>query len=216
MKLIPPVALATWMLEHLTFGSPNESLSGDLLEELRAGRSAVWYWRQALSATALSLSGNARAYLLPLVFSAGWSTLYPALWPAIVRSLQSETLLQRIATRDWPYSTSLHFVGATLPSILFVWSGFFAYRIASHNAASRLSTLRLLGSLSLGLNVLFIATIGQRLSGSGMDTRIAAQPDLRSPLVALSLPLALSLFSALTCALPPRRRQPRSAGSLPA
>ena len=34
MKPAMPVGLATWMLEHLTFGRDNESLSGDLLEEL--------------------------------------------------------------------------------------------------------------------------------------------------------------------------------------
>ena len=40
MKSDMAVALATWMLEHLTFGRDHESLSGDLLEELSAGRSA--------------------------------------------------------------------------------------------------------------------------------------------------------------------------------
>jgi hypothetical protein len=56
MKPMPSVALATWMLEHVTFGSPNESLSGDLLEEFQSGRTAGWYWRQALAAIAITLS----------------------------------------------------------------------------------------------------------------------------------------------------------------
>ena len=43
MKSIKSVALATWMLEHLAFGSDNEALCGDLLEEFQLGRSAAWY-----------------------------------------------------------------------------------------------------------------------------------------------------------------------------
>src|SRR4029077_19914803 len=51
-----PPPQATWMLEHLTSGTRNEALAGDLLEELRAGRTNAWYWRQALSACAVSWS----------------------------------------------------------------------------------------------------------------------------------------------------------------
>jgi hypothetical protein len=32
MRSIKSIAFANWMLEHLTFGSDNEALSGDLLE----------------------------------------------------------------------------------------------------------------------------------------------------------------------------------------
>ena len=35
------VALAIWCLEHLTFGSDQEALCGDLLEELQSGRSST-------------------------------------------------------------------------------------------------------------------------------------------------------------------------------
>ena len=42
-----PPALATWFLKRAARG--NEALVGDLLEEYRRGRSAVWYWRQVLT-----------------------------------------------------------------------------------------------------------------------------------------------------------------------
>jgi hypothetical protein len=117
MKPMPSVALATWMLEHVTLGSPNESLSGDLLEEFQSGRTAGWYWRQALTAIAITLSSKSRAYVLPLVFSACWSIVYPALLLSITRSRPTQTTLERMAAHDWPYSSGLHFVGAAFPAI---------------------------------------------------------------------------------------------------
>ena len=81
MKPAMTIGLATWMLEHLTFGRDNESLSGDLLEELRAGRSAGWYFRQVATAIGIGVCEAIREYASPLVFSAGWSALYP-LWRA--------------------------------------------------------------------------------------------------------------------------------------
>jgi hypothetical protein len=81
MKRILSVALATWMLEHLTFGSRKESLSGDLLEELQSGRSVGWYWRQTLSAIAVSLSSKSRAYVLPLLFLPAGACCIPCCGP---------------------------------------------------------------------------------------------------------------------------------------
>jgi hypothetical protein len=213
MKPMPSVALATWMVEHVTFGSPNESLSGDLLEEFQSGRTAGWYWRQALTAIAITLSSKSRAYVLPLVFSAGWSILYPAMWLSITKSRLTQNLLGRMAAHDWPYSTGLHFVSAAVPAAMFVWIGFFVYLTSRNHVDRQLPTLRLLGSLSISLNVLFVAIIGQHLRNSGVDLRNVSLENLNSHLVALSIPLALSLFSALVCALP-QTRHPRGADSL--
>jgi hypothetical protein len=213
MKPMPSVALATWMVEHVTFGSPNESLSGDLLEEFQSGRTAGWYWRQALTAIAITLSSKSRAYVLPLVFSAGWSILYPAMWLSITKSRLTQNLLGRMAAHDWPYSTGLHFVSAAVPAAMFVWIGFFVYLTSRNHVDRQLPTLRLLGSLSISLNVRFVAIIGQHLRNSGVDLRNVSLENLNSHLVALSIPLALSLFSALVCALP-QTRHPRGADSL--
>jgi hypothetical protein len=94
------VGLATWMLEHLTFGRDNESLCGDLLEELREGRSAGWYFRQASMAIGISVCETIREYASPLVFSAGWSTLYP-LWRFIGRMSNSRARANSRSCRTW-------------------------------------------------------------------------------------------------------------------
>lgn len=214
MKPIPPVALATWMLEHLTFGCRNESLSGDLLEELRAGRSESWYWRQALSAIAITLSSQSRAYVFPLVFSTGWSLLYPAWRLSVMKSRVTQAIFEQSAVHDWPYSTLLQLLSTVIPIVTFVWIGFFAYLILRDQVVRQLSVLRLLGSLSISLNVLFVATIGQHLvRDSRTDVRSVSPEDLSSHLFALSIPLALSLLSALVCALPPMQQRHRGADS---
>jgi hypothetical protein len=214
MKRILSVALATWMLEHLTFGSRKESLSGDLLEELQSGRSVGWYWRQALSAIAVSLSSKSRAYVLPLLFSAGWSMLYPVLWPSILHSRVTQTVLERMAERDWPYSSAMQGVSVNIPAAMFVWIGFFVYLTLRSQMGRQLSRLRLLVSLSISFNVLFIAIIGEHLSYSGIDLGNVSQKNFDSHFVAISIPLALSLFSALVCALATTQRQYSGANSL--
>ena len=50
MRSSRPPGLATWWLEHLCFGSRNDFLVGDLIEEYGRGRSRVWYWKQVLAA----------------------------------------------------------------------------------------------------------------------------------------------------------------------
>jgi preprotein translocase subunit SecY len=48
MRSTQPPRLATWLLTRV--GRKNEALVGDLVEEYQRGRSAAWYWRQALTA----------------------------------------------------------------------------------------------------------------------------------------------------------------------
>jgi hypothetical protein len=211
MKLIPSTTLATWMLDHL--GARNESLSGDLLEELQAGRSTAWYWRQTLSAIAITLSIRSRAYLVPLLFSAGWSLLYPTLWPAIIHSTLAQNLTGRIATYDLPFSTGLGSVSAIAPAALFIAIGFFVY-LASRHHSPHPSTLRLLASLSISLNVLLLTIIGEHLRNTGVDLRNVSRENFNAHLVALCIPMALGLYAALLCALPPPER--RHPGSLTA
>lgn len=61
MRPTEPPAIATWLLEHI--GRKNQSLTGDLLEEYRQGRSVAWYWRQVTIAIVL---GRSKEVLLVL------------------------------------------------------------------------------------------------------------------------------------------------------
>jgi hypothetical protein len=65
--------LATLPLERL--GPGNDALLGDLAEEYRPGRSAFWYWRQALTAIVISASRDVWAHksMALHAFSVLWS-----------------------------------------------------------------------------------------------------------------------------------------------
>ena len=61
MKAAKPPALATWLLEQ-TRCSATDAVAGDLLEEFHRGRSAGWYWRQALMAIAVGSAAEIRRH----------------------------------------------------------------------------------------------------------------------------------------------------------
>lgn len=56
-----PPRVATWLLQH--FGV-NESITGDLIERYERRPSALWFWRQALTAIAVCLVRTVRTHRL--------------------------------------------------------------------------------------------------------------------------------------------------------
>ena len=229
MKPAMTIGLATWMLEHLTFGRDNESLCGDLLEELREGRSAAWYFRQASMAIGIGACEAIREYVSPLIFSAGWSTLYP-LWRIIGRNRLVHPAPGRWAALGWPYSTMLDLADGILPAVTFVWLGLLVYLLLllRLRRANELSSFRVLLGLSTSLSVLLTATIGlfYYLKHPVINVQYAATEGFYSLLhiCAINIPLTLSLLVAILSLLPrppriARRRRPphsnyeRSTGS---
>jgi hypothetical protein len=204
MKPIQSVTFATWMLEHLTSGSHSEALSGDLLEEFQHGRSAGWYWRQVVSAIGIEAFRKSRNYTLPLVFSAGWSVLYPGWWLSITHNPLTQIASAQWLAHDWPYSSALQGVGEIIPAITFVWLGFFVYLMLRTDAEHTPSKLRLFASLSISLNVLVVTTVAlwHPLNHFKAHLSYVAGEDFsfNSHLIAISIPLALSLFSAISSA----------------
>lgn len=75
MRTSHPPVLATWLLGHLRSGQKNESLTGDLVEEYRSGRSRVWYWREVLAAIAVSFFKEISAHRVRAIgaVAIGWA-----------------------------------------------------------------------------------------------------------------------------------------------
>ena len=216
MRLTKPITFAIWMLEYLPSGSRNESLAGDLLEEFQSGRSAAWFWRQALFAIAHAVRTRARPFAGPLAFSAGWSLLYPTFLPPLLRNPTVETVMERLSAHDWPYSTALHSVTVLIPALLFLWTGLFVYLASRRRPAIGPAPLRLLASLSVSLNVLLVATIVQHLIHTNPASSRLSQTISDGTTHTFCVPLVLSLFSALVCVVPAPRSRHHSPGSLAA
>jgi non-heme chloroperoxidase len=207
------VGVATWMLEHLTFGRDIDALSGDLLEEFRAGRSAGWVCRQVLMAVWVGLGAWAREFALALVYSSGWSTLYP-LWRILGRNWLFRVALDRWVGLGWPYSTVMDLADGILPAITFVWLGLLVYLIlrskvlrsrVSRSKGFAVSPFRLFLGLSTSVSVLLAATIGLlfHLKHPVIDVKYITAEAFYSMflLFGIRVPLALSLLVAILCAV---------------
>jgi hypothetical protein len=74
MRSSEPPRLATLLLER--FGPSDEALIGDVIEGYRTGRSALWYWRQVVSAVLVGTSDAVRRQPLLAVRAVlvGWAT----------------------------------------------------------------------------------------------------------------------------------------------
>jgi hypothetical protein len=86
MRSVKPPALATWLVEHLIPGERSEALAGDLLEQFGKGRSAAWYWREALVAIAVGFSKELCILWMAVGFTLLWisalSLFYGRIWSA--------------------------------------------------------------------------------------------------------------------------------------
>jgi hypothetical protein len=122
----PPV-IATWILEHLTPGDSNEALVGDLLEEFKQGRSALWYWCQVLAAIAVGFSRELRSRWTAVAFAAFWTIPLTAFWALVVLKMQQSTFITREWHLPWPYSMLCDIAFSNACQIVYIWSGLGAY-----------------------------------------------------------------------------------------
>ena len=188
------------MLEHLTFGSDNEALSGDLLEEFQLGRSTMWYWRQAVAAIVIRACWSGREFAVAVAFSAAWSMLYPA-WRFLVAGSLLRTATDRWTGLVWPYSALADLSYGVVPVVSFVWLGLMVYLLLRAGALYELSGYRLILGLSQSLAVLLVETIVllHHLKHPQVDLTRVIRGDFYSifHLLNISIPIALSLLVAL-------------------
>jgi hypothetical protein len=130
MDPVEPPRFARWLLEHCSAPGRDAALDGDLLEELRAGRSADWYRRQVMSALAVGWMRALSTRGMLVLFAALWSMLAPA-WTAILDRLVSrpnpaEAFWRMDAVFSGVSSFSL-WLGL---NVVFVWFGLALYFVS--------------------------------------------------------------------------------------
>lgn len=130
MRRTEPPTLATWMLEHCVPADHADALAGDLLEDFRTGRSDGWYWRQTLSACAVSWAEGLRARMPLVLFALLWSMLAPA-WNAFVDGLDNAFVFDRVLSHLGPLWIIVAFAGWLFLHSLFLWAGILVYYVAN-------------------------------------------------------------------------------------
>lgn len=98
MKPQTPV-LATWLLER--FGTHNQPLIGDLMEEYRRGRSVLWYWTQVLAAIVVGSLKQLGAHKLLAIRAliVGYASIVAGAW--LFMPLNRWILMPWFFSRGW-------------------------------------------------------------------------------------------------------------------
>ncbi len=202
------IRFATWTLDHLLPQPYREALAGDLLEELRCGRSVAWYCRQVVLALSTAVFYHLRRLAPSLAFSVIWSLFYP-LWRALLwQRPRTQAIFDQGSKLDWPVSAICELSRGILPALTFVWFGFtLCSLLRNQRTSTRLFLIRFLSGLSVSLSVLLVSTIAL-LGCMGNPASPHSSLSQSSPYLApyhlvLSLPLALSLAAALVALLSP-------------
>ena len=207
MRATRTTALGMWMLERLSIGAANEALAGDLLEQLHHGRTIAWFWEQVATAIAMAAAKRTADLAPAAAFSAAWSLLYPA-WQRMSGGWLPREIPESWQALAWPRPALIELACGVLPAVAFVWLGILLYLVVRRGMLLGQSPLRILGGLSASLNVLLGCTI--------LLLRHFHHPDLvyvtsahfyfGYQFLGISLPLTLSVLSALLVA-DPRRPQ---------
>jgi hypothetical protein len=122
MKRAAPPTLALWMVEHLVPRGHCDGLAGDLLEEMAAGRTSRWYWRQAGGAVVTGWLSVLRDQRPMLLLALLWASLGPA-WIACFNALEGGALASRPEWRmDSSWGQISTFSTWMILNLLFIWT----------------------------------------------------------------------------------------------
>ena len=208
MTLDRPPRIATWLLEHLAPGPRNESLAGDLLEELRSGRTAGWYWRQAIDAIVIACSRQFLNHATAMLYAMVWTTLVPAWLRAIGSIEQRFNLSQRFGQMDWPWSILFDWGLLLAANLFFLGAGIAIFHLPHLWAARKLSlrplTHGLLASAPTLLTVWAALVVLPKIfplqnAANSLDSSPAASavPHLQVAAMVVRLPFFLVILAAL-------------------
>jgi hypothetical protein len=122
-----PPKIATWMLEHLTFGKKSEALVGDLFEEFNRGRTVSWYWRQVLVAIAVGFAGELRTQWPAIFYATLCAMPVPAYWMLTIDKVMDNPFFTRRWHLAWPYSTIVDQVLFWGSHLIYIWFALIIY-----------------------------------------------------------------------------------------
>jgi hypothetical protein len=161
MTMKDPPRIASWMLEHLTFGSKSEALAGDLLEEFRQGRSIAWYWRQVVAAILIGLASLLRTQWIGISYAILWAIPSPAFFGLAVPKLMALPLFVQRWKLAWPYSTICDLLLYYGSHFLYLWLALVLYFGVVSRASRTFNLSRLWKSFWMSASVFVVIGLAQ-------------------------------------------------------
>ena len=212
LSLTEPPRFACWILEHCAPGH-EDALAGDLLEELRAGRSERWYWHQVLSALAnrwLHVLGTRGTMLL---FTILWSSLAPAWTVFLDKAIPRPNPAEEFWRMDAAFGDLSSFRIWLASNLAFLWAGMLIYVLSHNSFARRFKRKDLLRGFIIAAPTFLLAYFGTFVAMNLLAypgptlPRFSMTPlgeifDLRMSALALRVPFFVTLACALWEARP--------------
>lgn len=203
------LALAVWLLEHLSRSANRHALCGDLLQQRQSGRSAAWLTREVLTALGIALTERFGRLTLPILFSATWSTLYRGYFlPEVSAAFNAAgTLLDTFL-----FQPLTHLLLQIAPVMAFLWFGLAIFAVVRRDVLRNLSASALFLAFSTSHAFLMLMVIAWPKHGGANASIGTLLTDSNFYLGWINLPLTISLLVAIVCVLPhdpdpPRRRR---------
>ena len=141
MKRREPPPIAVWTLEHMASGDRDEALRGDLLEVFQSGRSNGWYWRQAITACAVSWFESLCVRTSMLVFTLLWSMAAPA-WNSVCLMAESNSVQNRFCSIFGDVWILPALIAWIVLHSIFIWGGMLIFSVLHRNAGGTLHSDR--------------------------------------------------------------------------
>jgi hypothetical protein len=127
------------------FVPANPALAGDLVEEYERRGSALWYWRQVLSAIAIAVATDIGSHKILMVraITVGWTTMWLFSFVAVeINGFMSGWVLDRLILLFWthpfPMIWATQLSSSPAMALSFLISGWIVGRLHRHNRPAML------------------------------------------------------------------------------
>lgn len=136
----------------------NDTLSGDLLEELHHGRSNWWCWQQVVVAVLRGWAATFRKRSSALLFAVVLSLPFPLLLVYGYSNQQFTSFYERLSAIAWPWSVICEQTILLAGGTFYAWMGGLLYAMAiSYKHSRSLSCRRLSHGLLIAVGVLLVS-----------------------------------------------------------
>ncbi len=139
MTISKPPAIATWMLQHFVSGTDSEHIAGDLIEAYQRDHSRLRYWKETITAIAVSLFDESWAHPILAVraIALGWVLAF-GFMSLLMSPPVSYFIASHVRLSGYPFGPSM-LIGFGLVLCSLVLTGWIVARLHTTTVPSAVS-----------------------------------------------------------------------------